>query len=281
MKKIIEIKNERLTVGVSKYGAELQYITNAIGKNFLWNGDEKVWGRKAPVLFPICGSLVNDRYSYKGNTYNMKIHGFAWESYFDEEFCGADKTVLSLSSSEETKKIYPFDFKLKVNFELYENTLSVSYEIENRTRGDMYFSVGAHEGYYCPGGIENYVVEFDKGNSIPRFANRNDIVPVMCNGVLELKNSYFRDDLIVIKNPEFKKVTLREKAGLRKVVLEMGNCDNLLIWTVPQSEFLCLEPWNGIQNWIGAKECDIRQKEGIKTLEAGELFKTKHKIIFE
>ena len=51
-----KLQNEYLTVEVSDLGAELQSIKDADDKEYLWQGDDKYWGRRSPILFPIvCG----------------------------------------------------------------------------------------------------------------------------------------------------------------------------------------------------------------------------------
>ena len=50
------LHNELLTVEVSDLGAELQSIKDDEGKEYLWQGDDRYWGRRSPILFPIvCG----------------------------------------------------------------------------------------------------------------------------------------------------------------------------------------------------------------------------------
>ena len=69
---VIEIKNSKLTVGINTCGSELMYINSSRGTEFLWNGDEKMWSYRAPVLFPICGKLKDDTYTYNGKKYILK-----------------------------------------------------------------------------------------------------------------------------------------------------------------------------------------------------------------
>ena len=76
---IIEIKNEELSVGINTLGSELMYIRSK-NTDFLWNGDEKVWSYRSPVLFPICGGLKEDTYLYNGEKYTLKKHGCARKS---------------------------------------------------------------------------------------------------------------------------------------------------------------------------------------------------------
>ena len=63
---LIEIKSEKIVVGINTLGSELAYIKDCKEENYLWHGDEKVWPLRAPVLFPICGRLKEGKYLYKG-----------------------------------------------------------------------------------------------------------------------------------------------------------------------------------------------------------------------
>ena len=48
------LSNSILTVQIAEHGAELQSIKKD-GKEYLWQGNAKFWGRRSPVLFPIVG----------------------------------------------------------------------------------------------------------------------------------------------------------------------------------------------------------------------------------
>lgn len=54
---VIEIKNEKLTVGIDTFGAELKYVNGCNGTKFMWPGEVGVWKSTAPILFPFCGFL--------------------------------------------------------------------------------------------------------------------------------------------------------------------------------------------------------------------------------
>ena len=76
-----KISNSILTVEISEHGAELQSIKKN-GKEYLWQGDAKFWGRRSPVLFPNVGRVWNDKYTHMGNTYEIGQHGFARDMDF-------------------------------------------------------------------------------------------------------------------------------------------------------------------------------------------------------
>jgi len=61
-----KISNSILTVEISEHGAELQSIKKN-GKEYLWQGDAKFWGRRSPVLFPNVGRVWENKYRHAGN----------------------------------------------------------------------------------------------------------------------------------------------------------------------------------------------------------------------
>ena len=52
----MKISNGTIEVEASAHGAELLSIRKS-GKEYVWQGDPRFWGRHAPVLFPIVGKV--------------------------------------------------------------------------------------------------------------------------------------------------------------------------------------------------------------------------------
>ena len=77
------IKNDFLTVEIDTLGAELKSIVDKDGVERLWQGDEKYWKGKAPVLFPISGGMKDRAYTYKDRPYSIPFHGLARQSEFE------------------------------------------------------------------------------------------------------------------------------------------------------------------------------------------------------
>ena len=66
------IENEFLSVGVKEYGCELSGIRSVkTGFEYLWQGDESVWYGQAPILFPIVGTVLDNKYRVDGKEYEM------------------------------------------------------------------------------------------------------------------------------------------------------------------------------------------------------------------
>ncbi len=55
------LQNEFLTVEVSDLGAELQSIKDADEHEYLWQGDDKYWGRRSPISSPSFAGLIRER----------------------------------------------------------------------------------------------------------------------------------------------------------------------------------------------------------------------------
>ena len=54
------IQNEELRVVVSPVGAQMQNLTDVkTGREYLWQGDERYWKERNPILFPIVGGMWN------------------------------------------------------------------------------------------------------------------------------------------------------------------------------------------------------------------------------
>ncbi len=282
----VTIKNEFLTVDISTLGAEIQRVKGAGGTEFLWNGDEAVWSGRAPILFPICGGLKEDKYVLEGREYTMFKHGFIKNKTFTVVTAEDAKAELVFCADEETKKEYPYSFAFRVIFELTGNSLAVSYKVENENGKTMCFSVGAHEAYACPDGIENYSVVFEKNETLDSYILDGNLleknfIRVMENGTeFPLKYDYFQVDALVFKSLQSRKVTLVHKNSAKKVTVSFPGHDFFLLWTKPTGRYICLEPWCGIPDGVDA-DFDFANKEGIIPLPAGETYTAAHTITFE
>ena len=125
------ISNSCLVVTVSEKGAELQSIKSADGREYLWQGEPEFWNRRSPVLFPFVGAVVDDKYTYQGKEYISKQHGFARDKQFELDSKADTALSYTLTSDEETKANYPFDFALTIGYALHNNELTVSWTVKN------------------------------------------------------------------------------------------------------------------------------------------------------
>lgn len=283
----IELKSASLEVVISTLGAELQSIKSVNGTDFLWTGDGEVWDSHAPILFPICGTLKQDKYLYKGKEYSLGIHGFAREMNFEIEESAENKAVLLLRSDEQTRKSYPFDFEFRVIFELDGKTLHITYSAKNLSGEDMYFAFGSHEGYCCPGGFDDFELEFEKEEEfntytlVDRYLSKDNIKRSETGKVLPLRFGMFDKGGYFLYGLNSESVTLRHKKSAKSVKVDFPGHDYLTLWSVDfDQKYICIEPWCGTFDFIGSSY-NIEEKEGAKRLSPGAEFARTHSVTFE
>ena len=240
MSEIITISNEKITLSISTLGAEMKSIKKG-ARELLWEGNPAVWSGQAPILFPICGGLREDKFIYENKEYILQKHGYARNVNFEIESTNRTSSVFLLCSNEESQKHYPFDYEFRVCYALEGNTINISYTALNTGNRTMYYAVGAHEAYACPNGIEEWSLIFDKEEEVSRNVlngNQLEYPPVSFakNGQeLPLKNEYFKTDAIVLADVKSRKVTLKNRNNGECIGVEYEGNDYLLIWTKPEA----------------------------------------------
>lgn len=279
---MITVSNEFLTAQFSEIGGELKSLKDTSGREYIWNGDPAFWTGSAPVLFPICSGLKNKEYTYEGKTYTLPQHGFARRTEFAVENVGDNSITFLLSSDNYKNENYPFEYELRITYTLIGKKVEVEYKVQNRTDGDMYFSIGSHEAYYCPELITDYEVEFDKTETLSNclfeeglISDKVDFIAKDCD-TFPLNYSYFENGgCLVFRDIKSRSVVLKNKSGDRKIKVDFDGFDYLLFWTVPNAPYFCIEPWCGITDTIDTTQ-NIVEKEGIIHLEKDGDFYRKH-----
>ena len=98
---LYSIENDILRVEINDIGAELYSIKDkADGFEYLWQGDPQYWSGRAYNLFPICGRITEGRYTYKGDSYDICLHGFARDAAFSCVEQGGDTACFELRAEE-------------------------------------------------------------------------------------------------------------------------------------------------------------------------------------
>lgn len=281
---IIILENKDIKVTLSSKGAEILSIIKD-GKEKIWQADPEVWAMHTPIMFPVCGGLKDDKFIYEGNEYTLGKHGFIRFCEFEVESADAESAVFAFSSNEETLKQYPFDFKFKVAFTLKGADLKVEYITENTGDKTMYFSAGAHEGYACPEGIEDYTVVFEKEEDLTANVLEGNLLGYNTINVgkntneLKLKDEFFKVDALVFLNLKSRKVWLRNDKTGDAFSVSFDGADYLLLWTKYKAKYICIEPWFGISDFTDSN-MDFVNKRGITKLESNKVCVNTHTISF-
>jgi len=96
---------------------------------------------------------------------------------------------------------------------------------------------------------------------------------------IPLKYEYFAVDALVFLNLKSRKVSLKNRKTGVEVGLEFEGNDFFLLWTKPEANYICMEPWCGCQDFVDS-DYDFVNKRGIIKLLAKEEKTKTHKIIF-
>ena len=266
------ISNSNLTAQINHFGAELFSLQNRDNKEYIWEGNPAFWGKHSPILFPIVGTLKNSSYHYEGTEYYLSRHGFARDMEFKLIKQSENSATFSLTSSEESRKVYPFDFELQIIYTLDINKLIIGYNIINNDNSVMPFSIGAHPAFALPKPFEEYALAFEYPENLTSYELENDLLSdkstsiKMIDNQIPLTYSLFEKDALIFKKLQSKNITILEnKNPLLRV--QFDNFPNLGIWTKNNAPFLCIEPWIGYSDTIHSSGT-ILEKEGIQLLEA-------------
>lgn len=279
---MIKLYNDKVTVNINEMGAELKSMA-CNGREYIWRGEPEIWNFSAPLLFPICGGLKEDKYIFQGKEYSLPKHGYTRTTLFEVESADNTKAVFLHKSTPETKAVYPFDYELRVVYTLTDTALNIEYKVDNTGDGTMYFSIGAHEGYYTPEGIEQYDIIFEKEETLEASQLCGNLVgtdkqPILKDSrVLPLYDKYFIVDALVFRKLDSRSCVLRNRTNGKALKLDFPFADYFLIWHKHNSPYICLEPWAGIGDIIGS-DYDITKKEGIIPLGAGKTYMGEHTI---
>ena len=143
----------------------------------------------------------------------------------------------------------------------------------------MWFSIGSHDGFACPEGIQDYNVIFPQKETLNTYTLFGNLLGKETTPVIEdcdriaLNYNYFAIDALVFKDVKSKTCRLQNRNTGRGVQLDFPGCPRFVLWTKPNAPYLCLEPWFGQADNVDS-DYDITHKEAIETLEAGKTFKS-------
>ena len=278
------LSNGIIKATFSPKGAELLSVVKD-GKEKIWIGDPDVWALHSPLLFPICGGLKDNKFIYEGKEYTLQKHGYVRFVEFEVESHTDTKLVFLHRWDNETLSQFPFRYELRVIYTLEDSALKVDYNVKNLDDTCMYYSIGAHEGYYCPEGIEEYSIIFDKDENLDGNISIGNLLEYETINVgkntceLPLKYEYFAVDALVFLNLKSRKVSLKNRRTGEEIGLEFEGHDFFLLWTKPNANYICLEPWCGHQDFVDS-DYDFKNKKGIIKLSGREEKTKTHKIIF-
>lgn len=272
------LKSENLTAVISRRGGEIRSLKYR-GTELIWQGDPTYWEGSAPLLFPFCGRVKAGIYRWQNDEYPMPIHGFLPTTWMFCPKIRSDHLTLTLTDSPETREIYPFSFKLTLNYRLTRSALRLTATVAAGDTG-LPFSFGCHPGFNLPVNTDGFAgahLRFHHSDSLSRIeitesgllGNGRTDYPLTDN-ILPLTPDPAGGCGIFFEVPqEQRALTLTAPTLPCDIRMEYADFPVLGLWHAESAPYLCIEPWQGLPAPDGIPT-DLAHKPATVYLAPGE-----------
>lgn len=272
----IELINGNSRAVIISKGAELKsYVAD--GKELMWRADENYWGKTSPFLFPMIGNLMGGKTVINGKEYSITKHGFARDNEFTGNKINDYTAEFTFTSTEETLKSFPFEFKVKITYTLLADKLDISYSVKNNSSEAMPYCIGGHPAFACDR-LEESKLVFECNETVnspvmnleTRMWGDNDRIGRLDNSnEFALNYSLFDNDCVYFDTIKSKSCSLIMPNGGVKV--SWNGFETLGVWTPDHKNapFICIEPWCGCDDY-DTDSGIFSEKRGIQTAEPSE-----------
>lgn len=278
--RFVTIAAEGLTVVVSPAGAELWSIRDGAGREWMTDTDPRWWTGHAPLLFPFVGRSRGDVYRVDGVEYPMAQHGFARRRDFAIADRADDAVTFRLEADAESRAIYPYDFRLDMDFAVEGRILRMTATVANRGDAAMPFSFGYHPAFAWPlpfgGAVEDHRIVFEREEPAPirRVGDEPGLIahdrissPVAGDTLAPI-HAMFEGDALIWDDLSSRSL-LWGVPGRERLKIDFPDTPWLGLWQKPGAHYLCVEPWAGMADVEGFAG-DVWAKQGIMRLEPGD-----------
>ena len=273
----MQISNDVLTLELATRGGELRSIRTADGAEWLWHGDPAWWGGRSPLLFPVVGKSPKDTVTIAGQSYPMPSHGVARINEFVVAESSPTSARLVLQANDETRKSYPFSFRLDISYTLEANRIGIVATVLNRDEAPMPLQFGYHPGFAWPlpgsegkphavrlaNGGEPALYRLDADKLLIRTPHAS---PFDAGHLLPDRKQYEDDAMIFVEGAGDHIAFFADGGG--RIDMAVQNLPNFALWQKPGAPYLCLEPWHGTAPWNDQGDA-LENRNGALTLAPG------------
>lgn len=288
---MVKIENELLKVSANELGGSLTSIYDKKRNiELLYQPIKESWAGQDVFIFPMIARLKDSSYSIEGIEYKLKNHGLLRYMTGISHSLNNEMRI-DFESNEETLKQYPFKFKAYVTYKLNDNSLLVTYHIQNLDEKDMPYMIGGHPAFKLPGVKEenqfnidgNYIL-FDKEVKLTRitqeetcFFNTGEEEYKATSRIDLSKDMFKKINTYIFKANDIDNVTLYKKDG-SSLTLHKYDAKYLALWSGNLwGDFIAIEPWNGLPDYLDAKK-DFYFKKGVEILKPQQEYIFKYSV---
>lgn len=220
-----------IVTSVRIHGRELLYMDEAT----LADTTKNVRGG-IPILFPIAGKLPGGRATFDGMAFEFAQHGFARNLAWSvaEE---SDRIGIELVSSDATRKLYPYEFRLRVYYYITGRSLCCTLELHNCGDRPMPAHMGFHPYFLVPDSRKAEIrVE---AIATKAFDNKSGVSADYSPPSLAVDELDYH-----ILDPTGGAVRLSGPDPASFLRLDYGGFPTVVLWTLRGRDFVCMEPWS-------------------------------------
>ena len=190
-----------------------------------------------PVLFPICGNLPGDLLRVDGQDHTLQQHGFARNLPWQLQVLDDQQGVrVSLSSTEDTLKAYPFAFEVGMDVRPTPGALEITTTIKNRSSAEMPFSFGLHP-YFNISDLSQ--------TRLTGLADRCLNHLEMADAETAAQLTRLPEGVDFLCRPAGPVTLVDDATGAQLQLQHQDPMDLTVVWTEPPRKMVCLEPWTG------------------------------------
>lgn len=283
---ITTIKKGKIEASIDSMGAQLTSL-KLDGTEYLWQADPAYWGKHAPILFPIVGSLRNGTAQSAEGTCTMERHGIARINEHNLIHVSEDgsNATFELTENESTLAAFPYKFTLNMTYAITGNaTLSQTFKVTNTGKVNLPFSVGGHPAFNVPlaedEAFEDYVVKFTKAwtctvptvnaDGLADWDNSQEL-PQKAD-TIPLTHELFANDSLMFTDVPDRTLSLVSTKSGHGIKMDFDRFRYIAIWSSNNNApFVALEPWTGYTT--ATNEDDVfEHKADITVLAPGNSF---------
>ena len=198
-----------------------------------------------PFLFPVFGRTP------EGSPYPMEIHGFGHTSAWRVISHDTSELKLELCSNEDTRKVYPFRFRVELTFAIDDGKLFIRQKYENHGAETMPYAFGFHP-YFAVEDVEKTVISFraqlemDMHTGKPSPCTKTSTSLTFPQNAPETGAFFMQTSNCAVIDAGFG----------RKIKMNFDhNFTRLVLWAVRGKNFVCVEPINSSPNGLVTGDC--------------------------
>lgn len=287
---MLKIENQNLRIELNELGGCLKSIYDKKNKEeLLYQPNGESWAGQDIVIFPIIGALKNHTYLVQGKEYKLKNHGIIRYETVKVKSVSETSIELYYEYNEESLKIYPYKFRLVINYSLSDWLLNISYRVINKDDKNIYFSIGGHPALKASGKYINNHFDFEdtycvfEGTIFTQYLLNNTGDQIIGEKNINLSGEYLLDKTVIEEN----KTLIYDAKDLKKVRLYTNDYEYifnveespvLAIWSMKNTgNFICIEPWWGLPDY-DKPILELKDKKHIISLNKGNEYLTSYSI---